>query len=437
MKIGVIGSGHVGLVTGACFADLGHEVLCVDQDVRKIALLKKGKMPFFEPGLSELVRKNQAKKRLVFSTRIRDAVREAEVLFIAVGTPTKESGEADLSSVEAVVTEIAKCLHRYCLIVEKSTVPVETGNWVKRTISINMKGKNKTDFDVASNPEFLREGAAIEDFMRPDRIVLGVESKRAEKILRTLYEPLNAPIVVTDINSAEIIKHASNSFLASKISFINMVSRLCEKVGADVKKVAEGMGYDSRIGTHFLDAGVGFGGSCFPKDLAAFVHIGEKAGADFSLLRSVVAINAGQRIHYVQKVKEVLWNLSGKRIGVLGLSFKPDTDDMRAAPSIDVIRALQGEGSDIRAFDPEAIPAARSFFRGVTYVKTPYEAARGADALLFLTEWKEFKELDFSKLKRLMKRPLIFDGRNMFDPKQMKGFGFEYVSVGRQTVNRS
>ncbi|HNV86457.1 MAG TPA: UDP-glucose/GDP-mannose dehydrogenase family protein [Candidatus Omnitrophota bacterium] len=437
MKIGVIGSGHVGLVTGACFADLGHEVLCVDQDVRKIALLKKGKMPFFEPGLSELVRKNQAKKRLVFSTRIRDAVREAEVLFIAVGTPTKESGEADLSSVEAVVTEIAKCLRRYCLIVEKSTVPVETGNWVKRTISINMKGKNKTDFDVASNPEFLREGAAIEDFMRPDRIVLGVESKRAEKILRTLYEPLNAPIVVTDINSAEIIKHASNSFLASKISFINMVSRLCEKVGADVKKVAEGMGYDSRIGTHFLDAGVGFGGSCFPKDLAAFVHIGEKAGADFSLLRSVIAINAGQRIHYVQKVKEVLWNLSGKRIGVLGLSFKPDTDDMRAAPSIDVIRALQGEGSDIRAFDPEAIPAARSFFRGVTYVKTPYEAARGADALLFLTEWKEFKELDFSKLKRLMKRPLVFDGRNMFDPKQMKGFGFEYVSVGRQTVNRS
>lgn len=437
MKIGVIGSGHVGLVTGACFADLGHDVLCVDQDASKIALLNKSRVPFYEPGLADLVRKNKAKKRLSFSTSIRDAMKRSEVLFIAVGTPTKATGEADLVSVEKVAMEIAANLQRYCLIVEKSTVPVETGSWVKRTIQANMKGNRKIEFEVASNPEFLREGAAIEDFMKPDRIVLGVESRRAEKILRSLYEPLKAPIVVTDINSAEIIKHASNSFLACKISFINMVSALCEKVGADVGKVAEGMGYDRRIGPHFLDAGVGFGGSCFPKDLAAFVYIGEKAGANFSLLRAVIGINERQKTFFTQKVKEVLWNLQGKKIGVLGLSFKPDTDDMRSAPAVDIVKTLQGEGARIHAFDPEAMRAAKNDFSGVTFSKDSYDAAKGADALLFLTEWNEFKELSFPRIRKLMKRPLLFDGRNMFDPKAMRGLGFEYVSVGRLPVLKS
>ena len=431
MKISVIGSGHVGLVTGACFADLGHQVVCVDNDRRKIALLKKGKIPFFEPGLHDLVRKNFLKKRLSFSNSIRDAVQKSEVIFIAVGTPTKASGEADLSSVERVATEIAKWAQGYHLVVEKSTVPVETGAWIKKTIQANIRKSKKADFDVASNPEFLREGSALQDFMKPDRIVIGVENKRAEKILRGLYEPLKSPIVVTDINSAEIIKHASNSFLSTKISFINMISQLCEKVGADVGKVAEGMGYDRRIGHDFLDAGIGFGGFCFPKDLAAFVHIGEKAGVDFKILRAVAEINENQKTHFVNKVKEVLWNVKGKKLGVLGLSFKPDTDDMRFAPSIDIIQALRNEGAQIQAFDPEAIPVAKAMLNGLSYVSSSYEAARSSDALLILTDWSEFKEMSLPKIKRLMKRPLIFDGRNMFDPKAMKAIGFEYISIGR------
>lgn len=434
MKISVIGAGHVGLVTSACFADLGHDVICIDNDIKKIALIKRGEIPFFEPGLHDLVKHNIARNRLRFSTSIKEAMDQCEVTFIAVGTPTKESGEADLSSVEKVAMEIAKNLRSYHLIVEKSTVPVETGAWVKKTIQINIRKSKKIDFDLASNPEFLREGAAIQDFMKPDRIVLGVENKRAEKILRSLYEPLKAPIVVTDVNSAEIIKHASNSFLSAKISFINMVSQLCEKVGADIHKVAQGMGYDRRIGPTFLNAGIGFGGFCFPKDLAAFIHIAQKSGVDFKILRAVLDVNEDQKKHFVDKVKHVLWNLEGKRIGALGLSFKPDTDDMRFSPAADIISALQRAGAEVQAFDPEAMPVAKKLLKELKCVKDPYEAARSADALLILTEWSEFRELNLGRIKRLMKRPLIFDGRNIYDPKTMKELGFQYISIGRAPV---
>jgi len=434
MKISVIGAGHVGLVTSACFADLGHDVICIDNDIKKIALIKRGEIPFFEPGLHDLVKHNIARNRLRFSTSIKEAMDQCEVTFIAVGTPTKESGEADLSSVEKVAMEIAKNLRSYHLIVEKSTVPVETGAWVKKTIQINIRKSKKIDFDLASNPEFLREGAAIQDFMKPDRIVLGVENKRAEKILRSLYEPLKAPIVVTDVNSAEIIKHASNSFLSAKISFINMVSQLCEKVGADIHKVAQGMGYDRRIGPTFLNAGIGFGGFCFPKDLAAFIHIAQKSGVDFKILRAVLDVNEDQKRHFVDKVKHVLWNLEGKRIGALGLSFKPDTDDMRFSPAADIISALQRAGAEVQAFDPEAMPVAKKLLKELKCVKDPYEAARSADALLILTEWSEFRELNLGRIKRLMKRPLIFDGRNIYDPKTMKKLGFQYISIGRAPV---
>src|SRR3990167_1072697 len=373
MKISVIGAGHVGLVTSACFADLGHDVICIDNDIKKIALIKRGEIQFFEPGLHDLVKHNIARNRLRFSTSIKEAMDQCEVTFIAVGTPTKESGEADLSSVEKVAMEIAKNLRSYHLIVEKSTVPVETGAWVKKTIQINIRKSKKIDFDLASNPEFLREGAAIQDFMKPDRIVLGVENKRAEKILRSLYEPLKAPIVVTDVNSAEIIKHASNSFLSAKISFINMVSQLCEKVGADIHKVAQGMGYDRRIGPTFLNAGIGFGGFCFPKDLAAFIHIAQKSGVDFKILRAVLDVNEDQKRHFVDKVKHVLWNLEGKRIGALGLSFKPDTDDMRFSPAADIISALQRAGAEVQAFDPEAMPVAKKLLKELKCVIDPYE----------------------------------------------------------------
>lgn len=434
MKISVIGAGHVGLVTSACFADLGHDVICIDNDIKKISLIKRGEIPFFEPGLHDLVKHNIARNRLRFSTSIKEAMDKCEVTFIAVGTPTKESGEADLSSVEKVVVEIAKNLRGYHLIVEKSTVPVETGAWVKKTIQINIRKSKKIDFDLASNPEFLREGAAIQDFMKPDRIVLGVENKRAEKILRSLYEPLKATIVVTDVNSAEIIKHASNSFLSTKISFINMVSQLCEKVGADIHKVAQGMGYDRRIGPSFLNAGIGFGGFCFPKDLAAFIHIAQKSGVDFKILRAVLDVNEEQKSHFVDKVKQVLWNLEGKRIGALGLSFKPDTDDMRFSPAAGIISALQRLGVEVQAFDPVAMPVAKKLLKGLKYVRDPYETARSADALLILTEWNEFRELNLSRIKRLMKRPLIFDGRNIYDPKIMKELGFQYISIGRAPV---
>lgn len=417
-------------MTGACFAHLGHEVISVDSDPRKIALLKKGKTPIYEPGLAEMVRENLKEKRLSFTGDIATAVKRTEVLFVCVGTPPKESGDADLTAVEGVSREIAQTMNSYRLVVDKSTVPVQTGEWVQKTIQDNRR--RNVEFDVASNPEFLREGSAVKDFLYPDRIVLGVESKRAEKILTDLYRPLKAKLLVTDIKSAELIKHASNSFLSTKISFINLVSRVCEAVGADVEKVAEGMGLDPRIGPSFLNAGIGFGGFCFPKDLSAFIRIGDQLGVDFGLLRAVLAINEGQKRAFVEKIGKQLWNLKGKTLGILGLSFKPDTDDMRFAPSIDIVHALLKEGVKLRAYDPQATANARQIFGDqLTYVKNPYEAARGADALVVLTEWPEFLEIDFKRIKKLVRHPNVFDGRNLYDPEKLKKLGFRYVGVGR------
>ncbi|MBU1726126.1 MAG: UDP-glucose/GDP-mannose dehydrogenase family protein [Candidatus Omnitrophica bacterium] len=429
MNISIIGSGYVGLVTGACFAELGNKVICVDNDEAKVALLKKGIIPIYEPGLSELIKNNVGKKRLIFSSSIKDAVKNSEVIFIAVGTPSLPHGEADLTGIENVAQNIALNMTGYRLIVEKSTVPVETGEWVKKTISTYVKRNIK--FDVASNPEFLKEGSAINDFMHPDRIVIGVESNKARDLLVSLYKPLNAPIVVTNIKSAEIIKHSSNAFLATKISFINAISKICDKVGADVKEVAQGMGLDKRIGPSFLNAGAGYGGSCFPKDLDAFINISEKMGYDFNLLKAVKEINEDQREFIFQKIKKSLWIVKGKTVAVLGLSFKPNTDDIRSAPSIDIIKRLQEEGAKIHVYDPQSIEKAKAVLDKVHFCKDPYEACKGAECLLVITEWNEFKELDFIKVKKLLKRPLIVDGRNIYEPQKLEKIGFTYVGIGR------
>lgn len=429
MKISVIGCGYVGLVTGACFASLGNPVVCVDNDPKKIRLLRSGGVPIYEPGLEELIREAVQKKRLSFTADIASATRKSEVVFIAVGTPPRPNGEADLSFVEAVAQQIAKSLSGYTVIVEKSTVPVQTGHKIKDTV--RRYAKKSAQFDVASNPEFLREGTAIGDFMRPDRVVLGVESERARKVLTELYKPLGGPLVLTDIKSAEMIKHASNSFLATKISFINAISTICEAAGADVEQVALGMGLDRRIGKSFLNAGIGFGGFCFPKDLSAFIRIAEKLGYDFELLKAVERINNVQKQHYVRKVEEALWNLNGKTLAVLGLAFKPNTDDMRFAPSIDIIETLQSQGARVRAYDPHAMQTARNCLKNIAYAKDAYSCAKGADALLILTEWDEFKELDLTRIKKLLKQPVVVDGRNIYDPGRMRKLGFRYASMGR------
>ncbi len=429
MNIAVVGSGYVGLVSGACFASLGNKVICVDNNAQKIAALKKGKMPIYEPGLEEMVRQGVRKGFLSFSTDLRAATRRSDILIIAVGTPPRPNGEADLSYVEDVARTIAEEIRSYKLIVEKSTVPVQTGEWVERTV--RRHARKGVAFDVASNPEFLREGSAVQDFMNPDRIVIGVESKKAEKILTDLYRPLKAPIVVTDIKSAEIIKHASNSFLATKISFINAISRICEIAKADVQKVALGMGLDKRIGKSFLNPGIGFGGFCFPKDLSAFIRISEKLGYDFHLLKAVQDINEDQRKFFVKKIEDAIWNLNQKTIGVLGLAFKPNTDDMRFAPSLDIIAELQAHGARIKAFDPHAMGKARGLLKDVEYCKDAYAACKGSDCLVVLTEWDEFKELDLKKVKKLLKQPVIVDGRNLYDPETMKTLGFRYFSIGR------
>lgn len=433
MEISVIGAGHVGLVTGACLADLGNRVVMVDHDKAKVALLKAGKMPFYEPGLEELVHRGVAQRRLRFTSSIKEGVEHGLILFISVWTPQRPNGEADLTAVENVTRQIAQAMRSYRLIVEKSTVPVETGEWIKRTMRLTVR--RGVPFDVASNPEFLREGQAVQDFMNPDRLVLGVETKRAKELLLELYKPLKAPVIITDVKSAELIKHASNSFLALKISFINAIAQFCDRVGADVIKVAEGMGLDKRIGRAFLDAGVGYGGSCFPKDVAAFIRIAEKLGYDFQLLKAASRINTDQRQLFVKRIAETLWNLNNKTIGILGLAFKPNTDDLRAAPSLDVIRMLQEEGAQIRAFDPKAMAQANGLFTGgVVFCKDVYETARGADCLVVVTEWNEFKELDFAKIKRLMRQPVIIDGRNIYDPEALRRLGFRYVGIGRGHV---
>ena len=429
MDISVVGAGHVGLVTGACFADLGHTVVMVDHDAKRIANLTRGVMPYYEPGLEELVGRGVREKRLLFTTSLKNGVAHSTVIFIAVGTPQKATGEADLAYVESAARAIAACLPGYRLIVEKSTVPVQTGQWIGRTIKTYLK--KKQPFDVASNPEFLREGTAISDFMKPDRIVIGVESKRARELLLTLYKPLGAPIVITDMASAELIKHASNSFLATKLSFINAIAQVCEQAGADVQQVAYGIGIDPRIGGSYLSPGIGYGGFCLPKDVEAFIKISEQLGYDFELLKAVRAINEQQKRWFVEKIKRALWVVKGKTIGVLGLSFKPNTDDMRYAPSLDVIEYLHGEGASVKAFDPQAMREAAHLLPTVRMCRNPYEAANGADCLTILTEWNEFKELDFPRIKRLMRQPLIVDGRNIYDPQRVRAFGFRYLSVGR------
>ena len=431
MKITIIGSGYVGLVTGACFADLGNIVTCADNDERKIDMLKKGEIPIYEPGLEEIVKKNCARNRLSFTSDIKQAVRSSEIIFICVGTPPRNDGSADLTGIEKVSRVLAEAMDSYKLIVEKSTVPVETGEWVKSTIS-RFKN-NGHNFDVASNPEFLREGSAIKDFMNPDRVVIGVESEKAEKLLRELYEPLDTTIVVTSIKGAEIIKHASNSFLATKISFINAVANICEKVGADINSVAEGIGLDKRINTHFLRAGAGFGGSCFPKDLKAFIHIAEKLGYPFDLLKEVDRINESQKSLLVRKLGNILWNIADKDIAVWGIAFKPDTDDIRSAPAIDIIRLLIAEGARVRTFDPAAMTKAKEELgsKGITWCRDAYEAAEGADCVILMTEWNEFKEMDWVRLKSIMRQPVVVDGRNIYDPEKLKALGFKYAGVGR------
>ena len=429
MKIGIVGSGHVGLVTGSCFADWGNDVICLDHDKRKITGLLNGKVPFYEPGLAELIFKNQVQKRLRFTTSIQETVQFGVVIFLCVGTPPREDGHADLAAVENVAKAIAVHVTDYRVIVEKSTVPVKTGKQLASIIRRGLRGK--VPFDVASNSEFLREGQAVQDFFNPDRIVLGVNSKRAEQLLVELYQPFKAPIVITNLESAELIKHASNSFLAMKISFINLMSQICEKVGADVTKVAEGMGADRRIGQAFLNAGVGFGGSCFPKDLLAFTRIFEQLNLPSNFLKEISRVNEVQKINFIEKIKTRLGSLKGKTIAALGLSFKPDTNDMRFAPSVDILNRLKAEGTLIKAYDPRAISEAKKMIKGIEYSKNAYDACRNADALLILTEWREFRELDLKRLKKLLKRPVVIDGRNIYDPEVMKKHGFRYYSVGR------
>jgi UDPglucose 6-dehydrogenase len=430
MKIAIIGSGHVGLVTGACFAELGNQVICVDHDKKKIHTLKKGKVPFYEPGLDSLVYANLSEGRLSFSGDTKSAVLASEVIFICVSTPPLKTGEVDMSAVQNAASQIAHSLNGYKLIVEKSTVPVQTGEWILKTLE--NKAPKGGKFDVASNPEFLREGSAVHDFMHPDRIIIGVSSEKAASCLVKLYSPLNAPILMTDIKSAELIKHASNSFLAMKISFINMLANLCEKTGADVIKVAKGIGLDKRIGEEFLKAGIGYGGSCFPKDISAFIHIAEKVGCNFKLLREVRNINEERRTHFIKRVEKVLGGLENKVIAIWGLSFKPETDDIREAPAIYILEELlKKKVKSIRAFDPKTMDNMKKRFPNIIYSDCPYEAVKGADALLILTEWKDFRHPDLLKIKASLKKPIIADGRNIYDPNKMRRMGFIYIPIGR------
>jgi UDPglucose 6-dehydrogenase len=428
MNLAIVGSGYVGLVTGACFAEVGHRVICVDNDLKKVHSLQDGHIPIYEPGLEELVKKNVAAGRLSFTTSIGDAVDASKVIFIAVPTPPQPDGSVDLSFVEGVAREIAVHIKEYRIVVDKSTVPVKTGERVAQTINRYNPG---AQIDVVSNPEFLREGSAVEDLMKPDRVVIGVSSDRATGPMREIYEPFGAPIMITDLNSAELIKHASNSFLALKISYINAVAAICEQSGADVMKVAEGMGADKRIGRAFLNSGIGYGGSCFPKDLSAFIHISEQLGYDFRLLREVEAINQDQKERFLKKIREALWVLRHKKIGVLGLAFKGNTDDVRSSVAIAVIQQLIAEGAEIKAYDPKAMEKAQPLLPQVTMTERAEDVAEGADALLLLTEWNDFKDLPWAEIKKRMLSPLLFDGRNLLDPAQMRALGFTYTSIGR------
>jgi len=431
MKLSIIGSGYVGLVTGACFAEVGHHVMCVDNNPKKIAMLVAGEIPIYEPGLEELVTRNVASKRLMFTTSIKEGVDHGEVIFIAVPTPPQTDGSVDLSYIEAVAREIAGVLQEYRVIVDKSTVPVKTGEKVAETI--RRYNKTASSFDVVSNPEFLREGCAVADLMKPDRIVIGSNNDRAIALMKKIYEPFMAPILVTDINSAELIKHAANSFLALKISYINAVAAICEASGADVEKVADGIGADKRIGRNFLNAGIGYGGSCFPKDIAAFISISRQLGVPFTLLEEVERINASALERFLAKAREALWVLRDKKIAVWGLTFKPDTDDIRCSVAMDLVVELLREGAHVTVYDPKGMDKAKELgtIAGASFATSPLQAAEEAEALIIATEWKEFANVDLSVLKKIMHTPLVFDGRNSLHPDVVREAGFTYYSVGR------
>jgi len=453
MHIAVVGSGYVGLVAGACFADLGHDVLVVDNDQAKLAALKRGETPIHENFLPELLNRHRG-NRLRFSDDLQAAVRASAAIFVAVGTPPTEQGEADLSYVESVARSIAGAVDSYKIVVEKSTVPVYTSDWVRKIILRN--GAEHGEFDVASNPEFLREGTAVTDFLYPDRIVIGADTERCAEVLREIYAPLvdgtyylrpdaiprpdraqiPPPLITTSAKSAELIKHASNAFLAMKISFINAVASICESVGANVQQVCQGIGTDTRIGPRFLNPGVGYGGSCFPKDLMAFRSVARECGYDFRLLDEVIRINEEQRQRFIRKVRSALWTLRGKKLGVLGLAFKGGTDDIRESPAILLIRTLIQEGCEISTYDPAAHERAKEVLNSsVRFAENAYDAAREADALLILTEWEEFAALDLTRLRAALKYPIVIDGRNLYDPHVMAAHGFTYYSVGRPSAS--
>src|SRR5215468_450000 len=433
MNICVVGTGYVGLVTGAVFADLGNDVVCVDKDQDKIAALKAGGMPIYEPGLEEMVLRNAGDGRLSFTSDLAVSVRHADVIFIAVGTPPKDTGETDLSHVESVAAEIGRSMNRYKVVVNKSTVPVGTGGFVREVIARHQS--RAIEFDVVSNPEFLREGSAIEDTLRPDRIVIGAPTQQVAMTLVELYAPLERPMIITDLPSAEVIKYASNAFLAAKISFINAISNVCEAAGADVTQVMKGMGMDGRIGGAFLQAGLGYGGSCFPKDVDSLIHTAGRLGYDFKMLRAVVDINRERSGRLVEMIRKVLGPLDDITVAVLGLAFKPNTDDMREAKSIDVVHQLTAAGAIVRAYDPVAVENARPLLpESVVYAASPYEAAQDADAVAIITEWNEFKYLNLERLRGVLRRRIVFDGRNIWEPERMRRLGFQYYSIGRKPV---
>lgn len=434
MNIAVIGTGYVGLVSGVCFSEIGNQVICVDNNEAKVDMLNEGNVPIYEPGLKELMASNMQAGKLSFTSNIAEAISQSDIIFIAVGTPSLPSGEANLSYVEQVAIEIGSHIESYKIIVTKSTVPVGTNDRVRELIS----SISSQPFDVASVPEFLREGSAVKDTLNPDRIVIGTDSDRAIKTLKKLHRPLTENLIITDIRSAEMIKYASNAFLATKISFINEISNICEKVGADVTRVAEGMGYDKRIGASFLKAGIGYGGSCFPKDTQALIQIAGMVDYDFRLLKSVVQVNQDQRLHVIHKLEEALGSLKGKTIAVWGLAFKPETDDVRDAPAIDIIQHLSDAGAVIKAYDPIATANFRKEVdvASITWEEHPLHAAEGADALCVLTEWKEFAHIDLNELVKIMKDPIMIDGRNLYSAEQVQASNLQYYSVGRPGLTK-
>jgi UDPglucose 6-dehydrogenase len=434
MDLSIIGSGYVGLVTGACFADVGHNVICVDNDAQKVKQLQAGEVPIYEPGLEEIIHRNVSARRLRFTGSIEEGVNNSQIVFIAVPTPQQPDGDVDLSFLEKVAREIAGVLTDYRVIVDKSTVPVKTGEKVAE--SIKRYNRHRANFDVVSNPEFLREGCAVADLMHPDRIVIGAQSEHAIDLMKKVYEPFMAPMLVTDINSAELIKHCANSFLALKISYINAVSAICEASGADVEKVADGIGMDHRIGRDFLNPGIGYGGSCFPKDIAAFITISERLGTPFDLLKEVQRINNAQKERFLKTIRETLWVLREKRIAVWGLTFKPDTDDVRSSVAIELVTHLLREGAHVIAYDPKGMQKARAIkaIADAEFVSSALEAVTDAEALVIATEWNEFANVDLEIVKEKMTTPIVFDGRNLLDPETMRRLGFHYYSIGRASV---